>query len=553
MASPAPSLPPEPLLCPLCSLVFTDPVTTPCGHNFCHACLRDAWADHAHAGRCPACDKTFSPPPDVSVNVAFKELADAYKAAVVPQTASPLSAASPGETASPGEITCDVCAAGSVRVRAQKSCLACLTSYCAAHLEPHRKVAALQMHRLIEPAGDLQERLCARHDRLLEMFCRREQKCVCRFCVETEHRDHAAVSVEEESATRKAQIENTEADFTDMIEQRLKKAEEISNRLLQRKANAEKELERGHFLLASLVDDVRARQAEVNEAAAEEQREAEARAEVLVQGLRREVEELRAKNEELNALRDSDDHLHVLQRLPLVSARPAPSRWSEVSFPSESCVGTVRAALSKLKQTLDKQLDSLLTQELKTVQKYAVDVELDPHTAHPNIVLSQDGRQAGRGELLHVVPDNPQRFDPVICVLAKTGFTSGRFYFQVSVGSKTYWDLGVVLESVNRKGMITSKPENGFWTVRLRGGDEYRALDSPSVLLELPARPLTVGVYTDYEQGAVAFYDVDAKTLIYAFAGCGFGERVYPFFSPGVGDNGKNAAPLVVVPVTPEA
>lgn len=57
---------------------------------------------------------------------------------------------------------------------------------------------------------------------------------------------------------------------------------------------------------------------------------------------------------------------------------------------------------------------------------------LDPHTAHPNIVLSADGKQAGRGELLHVVPDNPQRFDPVICVLAKRGFTSGRFYFQVS-------------------------------------------------------------------------------------------------------------------------
>lgn len=59
------------------------------------------------------------------------------------------------------------------------------------------------------------------------------------------------------------------------------------------------------------------------------------------------------------------------------------------------------------------------------------DVVLDPDTAHPNIVLSADGKQAGRGEVLQIVPDNPKRFDPVICVVAKKGFLSGRFYFQV--------------------------------------------------------------------------------------------------------------------------
>lgn len=71
---------------------------------------------------------------------------------------------------------------------------------------------------------------------------------------------------------------------------------------------------------------------------------------------------------------------------------------------------------------------------------YLVDVVLDPNTAHPNIVLSADGKQAGRGELLHIVPDNPQRFDPVICVVGKKGFLSGRFYFQVSV-FKVFWKL----------------------------------------------------------------------------------------------------------------
>ncbi|XP_055012252.1 E3 ubiquitin-protein ligase TRIM39-like [Boleophthalmus pectinirostris] len=540
------SLPEKQLLCPLCSLIFTDPVTTPCGHNFCHACLQSAWAKCDNMCQCPTCEKTFSPRPEISINTAFKELADTFKSVIIPQKVTLLN------SVQPGEITCDVCLAGSVEVKAKKSCLVCLASYCSIHLEPHQKVGALQVHKLIEPVGNLQERLCKKHDRLLEMFCKDEQKCVCRFCVETEHKNHKAVSLEDESAERKAQMVKTEAEFKNMIEQRVKKVEEISNSLQQRKESADKELEHSDTLFTSLINSIKERQTEVKEAILKEQRSAETRAEQLTQDLNREIQELETRRQELEELRESDDHLQLIQRFPSVTVPPVSTDWSEVRLPSEQSAATLRDALSKLKETVDKQMDLLRNQELRMVQKYAVDVELDPHTAHPNIVLSPDGKQAGRGELLHIVPDNPQRFDPVICVLAKKGYVSGRFYFQVSVGSKTYWDLGVVLESVNRKGMITSKPENGFWTVRLRGGDEYRALDSPSVLLKLHTRPQTVGVFTDYDQGTVSFYDVGSRTLLYCFTGCAFAERVFPFFSPGVCDDGKNVAPLIVVPVKPE-
>lgn len=114
------------------------------------------------------------------------------------------------------------------------------------------------------------------------------------------------------------------------------------------------------------------------------------------------------------------------------------------------------------------------------------------------------------------------------------------------MGQKTFWDLGVVKESVNRKGMITSKPENGYWTVRLRNGREYRALDSPSVLLSLTEKPHTVGVFTDYEEGTVSFFNVEARSHMYTFSRCLFSGRIFPFFSPGVCDEGKNTAPLVI-------
>ncbi|TMS02204.1 Pyrin [Larimichthys crocea] len=391
--------------------------------------------------------------------------------------------------------------------------------------------------------------MCKKHERLLEMFCRDEQKCVCQFCTETEHKGHRAVTIEDESAGRKVQMKETEEDFQQMIQERLKKMEEIKNCLKHSTMSAEKEMKESDRLFASLIRSIEERQTEARTEIDQKQKAAETRSKELIDELQAEIAELQRRNAEMEELRNTEDHLHLLQRSPSLMSPPPTKEWMEISVHPELIVGTARKALSKVDDTVKNELDRLKTEEMKKMQKYAVDVVLDPDTAHPNIVLSPDGKQAGRGELLHIVPDNPQRFDPVICVVGKRGFLSGRFYFQVAVGTKTFWDLGVVKESVNRKGMITSKPENGYWTMRLRSGDEYRALDSPSVLLTLKEKPQIVGVFTDYEEGTVSFFNVEARSHIYTFTGCLFTERIFPFFSPGVLDDGKNTAPLVITAV----
>ncbi|KAM9335772.1 E3 ubiquitin-protein ligase TRIM39-like [Symphorus nematophorus] len=542
MASSGNMLPEKQFHCTICQQVFTDPVTTPCGHNFCRACIQNAW-DGTEVCQCPTCNKSFSPQPEISINTAFKELADTFRKIIACSSASPLSAAKPGE------VVCDVCVATSLQVKALKSCLVCLTSYCEAHLEPHQRVATLKLHKLIEPVKNLQDRMCKRHERLLEMFCRDEQKCVCQFCTETEHKDHQAVTIEDESVERKAQMKKTEEDFQQMIQERLNKVEEIKNCLKLSTVSAEEEMKESDRLFTSLIRSIEERKTEVDTEIKEKQRAAERRSEELVNELQQEIAELQRRNAEMEELSNTQDHLHLLQRSPSLTSPPPTREWKEINVHPELCVGTMRTALSKVDNTLRNTLDSLKKEEMKKMQKYAVDVVLDPDTAHPNIVLSDDGKKAGRGELLHIVPDNPQRFDPVICVLGKRGFLSGRFYFQVAVGAKTFWDLGVVRESINRKGMITSKPENGYWTVRLRNGNEYRALDSPSVLLSLKKKPQTIGVFTDYEEGTVSFFDVEARSHIYTFSGCSFSERIFPFFSPGVCDDGKNTMPLVITAV----
>ncbi|KAJ4945052.1 hypothetical protein JOQ06_013591 [Pogonophryne albipinna] len=128
-------------------------------------------------------------------------------------------------------------------------------------------------------------------------------------------------------------------------------------------------------------------------------------------------------------------------------------------------------------------------------------------------------------------------------------FSSGRFYFEVQVKGKTEWDLGVVGESINRKGDISPSPEDGYWTIWLRKGIKYEARDAPSVLLSLKSQPQKVGVFVDYEEGLVSFYDVDAAALIYSFTRWSFDEKLFPFFSPGLKYGRKNAAPLIISPV----
>ncbi len=178
-----------------------------------------------------------------------------------------------------------------------------------------------------------------------------------------------------------------------------------------------------------------------------------------------------------------------------------------------------------------------------------MDVTLDPDTAHPKLILSDDGKQVRCGDIRQKLPDKPERFDPSVSVLGKEGFSSGRFYFEVQVKGKTGWDLGVVRESINRKGQITLRPSNGCWTVWLRNGDEYKAGAGPSVSLSLRVKPQRVGVFVDYEEGLVSFYDVESSSHIYSFTAQSFTEKLYPFFSPGLNEGGKNSNPLIITPV----
>ncbi|XP_044840183.1 E3 ubiquitin-protein ligase TRIM39-like [Mauremys mutica] len=176
---------------------------------------------------------------------------------------------------------------------------------------------------------------------------------------------------------------------------------------------------------------------------------------------------------------------------------------------------------------------------------------LDPDTAHPNLVVSEDRKRVRHGDKRQDLPDNPERFDRCFCVLGTEGFMGGRRYWEVEVRDKIEWHLGVCRESVSRKGWITPTPEDGYWVVWLRGG-EYKACTSPSTPLSVSVRPSRVGIFLDYEAGEVSFYNMTDRSHLFTFTGT-FSGTLRPYFYPGYNLGSKNAAPLIISPVPAQA
>ncbi|XP_031162523.2 E3 ubiquitin-protein ligase TRIM21-like [Sander lucioperca] len=471
-------------LCSICLDVFTDPVSTPCGHNFCKTCITDHWnIDLPY--KCPNCREVFNRKPELQVNTFISEMAAQFRQSAQQKAK---------------EVPRDVYS-GTKR-RTWMFFLLCLMYVFMAWMVSDQK-------------------------------------------------KHLVGPLKEEYEAKKAELWKTGAEIQQMIQKRQMKIQEIKHSVELSDEDADRERAEGVQIFTALKESVERSQTKLMIIILEKQKKTEKPAERFIKELEQEISELQKRSTEVEQLLQSEDHQHLLQSFTSLNAVPPTKDWTEVNICPPSYEGTVRRAVTQLKETLSEQMKKLLSEsDLKRVQQYEVDVTLDPDTANPWLILSDDGKQVKLGDVGKNLPDNPERFSNYVFVIAKQSFSSGTFYYEVQVKGKTEWLLGVVRESVNRKEEITLSPQDGYWTIWLRNDNEYEALADPDVLLSLKSRPQKVGVFVDYEEGLVSFYDVDAAALIYSFTGCSFTEKLYPFFSPYLNDNLENSAPLIISPVS---
>ncbi|XP_072312193.1 E3 ubiquitin-protein ligase TRIM39-like [Eucyclogobius newberryi] len=528
----------ETFLCSICLEVFSEPVSTPCGHNFCKRCISEAWAPEGPC-TCPLCKRSYDRRPELSINTLLRDLVSEAK------LDKNKSRSMKDMTFS--EVQCDLCS--EPKLKALKSCLVCLSSFCETHLQPHLTVSGLKRHQLMEPVENLEDRICPTHQRPLELFCGTDEKIVCITCSVLEHKNHELLSLEEACESRRSSLLHTQAQSQHMVEQRRLKVQEIQRCVELSDTEVHRERAVGLQAFTDLMQSVQRRQDRFLEELQEKQSRSHKRAQELVQQLEQEICELEKSSTEAERLSRSQDPLHFLQSCPALTPPAGLKEWSSVSFEPETCEGSAARALTELEKHLSENFNKVFKAELKRVKQFVVDVTLDPDTAHPRLVLSEDLKQVHHTDVKKKLPDSPLRFDCCVCVLGKQSFSSGRFYFEVQVKGKTDWDLGVAQESINRMREFTLNPKDGIWCIILINKDQYKACSDSLVPLSLQRAPQKVGVFVDYGEGLVSFYDADSADLLFTFSSCCFREKLFPFFSPCDNYKGSNSAPLVLTAV----
>ncbi|XP_059200551.1 E3 ubiquitin-protein ligase TRIM39-like isoform X2 [Centropristis striata] len=533
----------EQFLCCICLDVFTDPVTIPCGHNFCKNCITQHWNINSSQCQCPMCKKLFKSRPELPVNTFINEMAAEFRQSAEKKNNRD------SQVAKPGEVPCDICTG--TKLKAMKSCLTCIASYCSIHLDPHMTSEPLKRHSLTDPVENMEAKVCKKHKKILELFCKTDQTCVCSHCTVSEHMAHNIVSLKDEYQVKKRELEQTEAEIQQMIRERKLKIQKTENIKAQSKEDAETEIADGVRIFTKLMQTAERDLNELIETIEEKQKTTEEQADGFIKDLEQEISALTKKTTQLQQVSLTQDHLHLLQSFTSMTTALC-STTPGVSIHLPSYQGTVAKAVAELEKTLSGEKEYLLYDAmLRRAQHYVVDVVLEHRTANPWLILSDDGKQVRCGKARRdFLSDNAERFSLYAAVLAQQSFSSGRFYYEVQVTGKTDWTLGVVKLSVNRKEVIPLSPVNGYWAVGLRNGHEFLTYASPVVSLSLNSRPQKVGVFVSYEEGLVSFYDVDTVKHLYSFTDCCFTESVSPYFSPGLHHDGRNSAPLIISPVS---
>uniref|UniRef100_A0A493TTP5 B30.2/SPRY domain-containing protein n=1 Tax=Anas platyrhynchos platyrhynchos TaxID=8840 RepID=A0A493TTP5_ANAPP len=164
----------------------------------------------------------------------------------------------------------------------------------------------------------------------------------------------------------------------------------------------------------------------------------------------------------------------------------------------------------------------------------AVKVTLDPRTAHPQLVLSQDKSSVRWETERQQLPYTPERFDTSCCVLGREEFREGRHFWEVEVegekGKYSSLAVGVARASVKRKGEINISPEEGIWAVQYNEA-QLTSLTSPPTPLSLSPVPTRLWVCLDCAQGQVSFINADNSVEIFTFTAASFnGESIRPWF-----------------------
>ncbi|XP_027699321.1 E3 ubiquitin-protein ligase TRIM11-like [Vombatus ursinus] len=381
------------------------------------------------------------------------------------------------------------------------------------NLRPNRPLAKMaEMARQLHPPSPVPQGLCGKHREPLKLFCEEDQALLCLVCERS--RDHWAHRV--------STVEDAAEDYKGKLEKSLEHLRKQMEEALQFQTQGEETCIIWQKMVESQKQNVTAEFEKLRQFLAEEEQR-------LLQKLEEEESETlpRLRENTAKLIQQSRSLEELIAELEERCQRPALGLLQDV-----------REVLHR-SQDVKLQLPEVVSMELRTVcrvpglvemlRRFRGDVTLDPDTANPELVLSEDGRSVRRGDVRQALPDSQERFDPGPCVLGRESFTSGRHYWEVEVGERVNWALGVCKENVNRKETGELSAGNGFWILVFFGNYYYSPDQTFIPLREAPRR---VGIFLDHEAGHISFYSVTDGSLLFMFSQITFSGTLRPLFSP---------------------
>uniref|UniRef100_A0AAV2KMG3 B30.2/SPRY domain-containing protein n=1 Tax=Knipowitschia caucasica TaxID=637954 RepID=A0AAV2KMG3_KNICA len=443
----------------------------------------------------------------------------------------------------PGQVRCDIC----TKMAATKSCLICLTSYCDDDVQNHLVNPRFSGHKLVDPVEDMDQRACLAHGRPLELYSRVQRKCICVLCKEVG--EEGVVSTEDACSSKKAEIKKIIEELKESIVKREEKIDTINASQKIFKDQLDSEWWDIDTVFSEVKATLEAAQAKALGPVEERRQRLNQEASEVIDTLKNEVDAHKKTIKELQDISTFEDHVLFLQKYNSLK-EPGFKDWTTIELDTSVSFGSLRKVTHEALEQIQEQMETLTALELQRLPKFAVDLTLDPNTSHKRLVLSQDHKEAIYGEMEQEDCDGSERFDIFGSVLGREELGVGsRAYWEVQVGAKTGWDLGVASAKAERKGKISLSPNSGYWAMVHYEGDKYAALTAPPLCVELNHKPEKVGVFLDYDEGLLSFYDVANKTHIYSYRKGNFVGALLPYFSPHVKDE-RNTEPLIISDVT---
>nr|XP_033961214.1 tripartite motif-containing protein 16-like [Pseudochaenichthys georgianus] len=456
----------ETFSCSICLDLLKDPVATPCGHSYCMKCIKGFWdgEDEKEIHSCPQCRQSFTPRPVLLKNTMLAALVEELKKTGLQ--------AAPADLCYAGaeDVACDVCTGR--KLRACKSCLVCLASYCDKHLQPHYDVAPLKKHKLVEPSKKLQENICSRHDEVMKMFCRTDQQSICYLCSVDEHKGHNTVSAAAERTERQRELEVSRLNIQQRIQDREKEVKRLQQEVEAVNGSADKAVEDSEKTFTELIRLVEKRSSDVKQQVRSQQKREVSRVRELQEKLEQEIPELKRRDAELKLLSHTEDHNQFLLSYPSL-----PALLSEATHSSSTNIcplsyfEDVTVALSAVRDKLQDvlreewtnvsstEVDALLSAAEPTTRagffRYSQEITLDPNTANILLLLSEGGRQAKHMGQHQSYSSHPDRFTYCPQVLSRENLT-GHCYWEVERRGEGL-DVAVAYKNISRAGR-----ESGF-------------------------------------------------------------------------------------------